>query len=164
MYLINLVRCIFRLNILRGKIIYTTFVLHNAKIESKINQYRKTCCPVEVQIQFNRTKSPLESVVNTLRGELFTDRRVKVPSVLLAVASAFWRVPGIFSHFSQVRGKSHQLPRFSLLHSQRTWWSDCNSTCRTDSCGETSKSSYNRTVARARRGQMQEKGWEKWRA
>lgn len=30
------------------------------------------CYSIEVQIQFNRTKSPLELIVNTLRGELFT--------------------------------------------------------------------------------------------
>lgn len=83
-------------------------------------------------------KSPLESIVNTLRSELFTRSKSQsseyTPRHGIRISAK--RVPGIFSHFSQVRGKSHQLPRFPLLHSQRTWWSDCNSTYRTDSCGE----------------------------
>lgn len=132
------------------------------EIKLKLTRYEKTSLPLETRIQVNRVKSLFEFVVNTLRGKLFTDWRIKVPNVLLAMASAFRRSEflGIFSHFSQVRGKSHQLPRFPLLHPPpRTWWSDCNSTCRTNSCGETSKSSYNRTVVRAR-----EKEWEKWKA
>lgn len=88
------------------------------------------------------------------------DRRIKVYSSECTLCGGTHilakRLSGIFSHFSQVRGKSRQLPRIPLLHPRRTWWSDCNSTCRTNSCGETSKSSYNGIVLAGRKKKGEE--------
>lgn len=88
------------------------------------------------------------------------NRRVKVPSVLFAVASAFWwrEFPGFSRIFHKLEVKATNCRRFPLLHPRQTWWSDCNSTCRTNSCGKTSKSSYNGTVSagRKKRGEKSE--------
>lgn len=115
----------------------------------------KDCCWSKSSlIGLNQFSIPL-----LIRSELFMNQRVKVPSVLSAVASAFWRreFPGFSRIFHKLEVKASNCRRFPLLHPRQTWWSDCNSTCRTNSCGETSKSSYNGTVSAGRK----KRGWEK---
>lgn len=153
--------CIFRLSVSRDNILtlLCDTVRPISKIKSKLRRHEETPLPVEVQIRFNRTKSLFGSAVNTLRGELFADRRVKVPSIYSSgAASTFWRseFPGFSRIFRKLEVKATNCRAFhSSIHGELDG-ATVTQRVEPTAAAKTSKSSYNRTVARTER---RDGGW-----